>query len=164
MKLKKLKNWLYEKILRPLVDQLKQGVTPKTLAQSLAVGFLLGIFPIIGVSTFLCALIAYRFKLNPIAIQLANYVVYPLQFALLIPFYRAGEWLFQVEPIPLNIFSILEQFKINFWEALQMYGATGLRSVVVWAAIFPVLYFALSFCLKYFLQLVVDKMGSTNHE
>jgi len=153
-KLINIKAWLYQKCVAPLIDQLKQGVSPNTLASSLAVGILIGIFPLIGISTGISFIVAYIFRLNHIAIQIANYAVYPLQFLLAVPFYRLGEWLFQIDPIPLNLLLIVEHFTNHFIEALQKYGATGLRAVVVWGLIFTPVYFLIYYAilklLKYF--------------
>ena len=144
----KLKNFFQQKFLRPLLEQLKQGVTPVVLAKSFAWGVVLGIFPLIGVSTGLCLLAAYFFKLNYVAIQIANYIMYPLQIAIAIPLYRAGEWLFQVPPLAIDISSILQQFKNNFGEAIQKFGATGMRAVVVWCLIAPVIYLVVYIVFK----------------
>jgi len=154
----KIKNWLYKKIIAPLIDQLKQGVSPEKLAASFAAGFLIGIFPLIGVSTGICLIAAYIFRLNHLAIQVANYTAYPLQFLLVIPFYRAGEMLFQQPPIPLDLMVIISEFKNHFLEAIKQYGMTGLRSVVVWGIIFPPVYFFIYFtCKKIFLFLSFKK-------
>jgi hypothetical protein len=56
------------------------------LAVSLALGAVLGVFPVVGVPTFLCGAVAAVWRLNFPALQLMNYVVYPLQIALLWPF------------------------------------------------------------------------------
>jgi len=66
------------------------------LAVSLALGAVLGIFPVLGVPTFLCGAVAAVWRLNFPALQLMNYVVYPLQIALLWPFARFGGALFGV--------------------------------------------------------------------
>ena len=70
----------------PIVMLLKQGTAPEKIALSLSMGFVLGIFPVIGSTTLLCAAAAFMFKLNLPAIQLVNYFVYPLQLGLLLPF------------------------------------------------------------------------------
>ena len=105
---------LLKKIYEPLLAQLKQGVTTHKLAQSVAFGVVLGSFPIIGVTTSLCLLAAAMFKLNHVAIQSVNYLVYPFQIALIIPFLRMGEWLFNVSPANLNINVMIFEFRIEF--------------------------------------------------
>ena len=54
------------RVVTPLIAQLKQGVTPEKLALTVALGLVLGIFPILGATTLLCgaAAIALRLKLG----------------------------------------------------------------------------------------------------
>lgn len=73
---------------------LRQGISPRRLALTLALGFAIGCFPVIGVPTALCAVLALGLRLNLPAIQMANYAAMPLQVALIFPFIRLGEWMF----------------------------------------------------------------------
>jgi hypothetical protein len=69
---------------------LLQGISPNRLAVTLAVGFVLGCIPVIGLPTALCALLAAALRLNLPAIQAANYLAMPFQVALIVPFVRIG--------------------------------------------------------------------------
>jgi uncharacterized protein (DUF2062 family) len=73
---------------------LRQGISPRRLALTLALGFAIGCFPVVGIPTALCAALALTLKLNLPAIEAANYLVMPLQIALIVPFVRLGGWLF----------------------------------------------------------------------
>ena len=127
-----------------LLAELKKGVTPRKLGQSIGLGIVLGIFPVLGTTTVLCGFAAMIFRLNQVAIQSINYVIYPIQIAMLIPFYRLGEKIFGIKPIDLNLSNILNQFQSDFWGATQEYTSTGLRGIVVWAMVAPVRYFITS--------------------
>jgi uncharacterized protein (DUF2062 family) len=83
-----------ESLRRKVRLWLRQGVSPRRLALSLALGCAVGCLPVIGIPTFLCAALALALGLNLPAIQAANYLVMPLQFLLIVPFVRLGEWLF----------------------------------------------------------------------
>jgi uncharacterized protein (DUF2062 family) len=72
---------------------LGQGISPRRLALTLALGFAVGCIPVVGIPTVLCAAIALALRLNLPAIQAANYVAMPLQLALIVPFVRMGRWL-----------------------------------------------------------------------
>lgn len=77
--------------IRESVSQwLLQGISPQRLAVTLALGFVLGLIPVIGVPTGLCVVVAMAFRLNQPAIQLANYVAMPFQMALVVPLARFG--------------------------------------------------------------------------
>ena len=67
------------------------GLSPETIALIFAIGLVLGVFPVYGVPTVLCAAVAVAFRLNLPAIQLVNQVCSPLQLALAVPLGRAGE-------------------------------------------------------------------------
>ena len=58
------------RILRPLLQQLRGGVTPRRLAWSLAVGIVLGINPSVGFTTLVVILLAWAFGLNQVASQI----------------------------------------------------------------------------------------------
>jgi uncharacterized protein (DUF2062 family) len=73
---------------------LSQGVSPRRLALTLALGLAVGCIPVIGIPTLLCAALAFSLRLNLPAIQVANYAVMPLQLLLIVPFVRLGNWLF----------------------------------------------------------------------
>ena len=72
---------------------LQQGVSPRRLALTLALGFAIGCIPVVGIPTVLCAALALALRLNLPAIQAANYVAMPLQLILIVPFVRLGGWL-----------------------------------------------------------------------
>ena len=87
-----------QRVAGPLVDLLSQGMAAEAIALSVALGLVLGVFPIFGFPTLFCTLAAAALRLNLPAIQCVNYLAYPLQFALLIPFIRLGDWLFRAAP------------------------------------------------------------------
>src|ERR1700723_3825203 len=78
------------KILRPLLRQLRGGVTPRRLAWSLALGVVIGINPSGGVTTILVVMFAWVFGLNEVDSQLGAHAVPPLHLLLFIPFIELG--------------------------------------------------------------------------
>jgi uncharacterized protein (DUF2062 family) len=100
-------NWAYRRIALPVLALLRRGATPEKLAWSLAAGLLIGINPLIGSTTILCLLLAFLFRLNIVASQLANHVMYPLQILLVIPFIRLGSVIFHTAPMPLSAKELL---------------------------------------------------------
>jgi uncharacterized protein (DUF2062 family) len=70
-----------------------EGVTTETLALSVGLALVLGVFPVYGCPTLLCAAAAIILRLNLPAMQLINVLTSPLQLALLIPFHRLGDLL-----------------------------------------------------------------------
>ncbi|MGC2829088.1 MAG: DUF2062 domain-containing protein [Candidatus Acidiferrum sp.] len=126
------------RMARPVVDLLRQGVTPEKMALSLALGVALGVFPVLGTTTALCAIAALILRLNLPAIQLVNYLVYPAQIALLIPFFRLGEKLFSAPHLPLSAGQLVAMIRANAWSATQFLWTTVWHAAVVWCLVSPV--------------------------
>ncbi len=87
-----------ETAMRRASEWLSQGISPRRLALTLALGFAVGCIPVIGVPTLLCAALAFAFRLNFPVIQAANYVAMPLQLLLIVPFVRLGQLLLPSGP------------------------------------------------------------------
>jgi uncharacterized protein (DUF2062 family) len=129
--------FFHRRLVKPLLALLRQGVTPEKIALSLALGITLGVFPVLGSTTALCALAAVVLHLNLPAIQIVNYFVYPLQIALLIPFFRLGEKLFRVPHVPLSVAQIYAMIHANMWGAIRSLWTITWHAVVVWCVIAP---------------------------
>jgi uncharacterized protein (DUF2062 family) len=132
-------SFLKRKLVRPIIELLKQGVTPEKMALSLALGATLGIFPALGWTTALCAIAALTLRLNLPAIQLVNYFMYPVQIALLIPFFRLGEGLFRAAHLATSVSLIYAMIHANMWNAIQILWTTTWHAIVAWCLVAPVL-------------------------
>ncbi|EKR71662.1 DUF2062 domain-containing protein [Leptospira noguchii] len=83
-----------------IVKELKSGITPEKISLSIVVGMGIGVFPLIGTTMTLCGIFALLLRLNPVSIQLANYLVYPLQILLIFPFLKTGSF---ITGIPIDL-------------------------------------------------------------
>jgi uncharacterized protein (DUF2062 family) len=131
------------KIVDPVVALLRQGVTPEKMALGLALGVVLGVTPVIGSTTILCMAAALCLRLNLAAIQLVNYLMLPVQLMLLIPFMRAGEWLFGAARNPVTLERIRELIGASVWNAIATLWTSTMHALAAWAilgliAIFPI--------------------------
>jgi uncharacterized protein (DUF2062 family) len=109
---------------------MRQGISPRRLALTLALGFAIGCFPVVGIPTALCALLALALRLNLPAIQAANYLVMPLQLVLIVPFVRLGGWLLASGPNRVtNAGGLLHASPINV-----LFGLGGLagHAMLAW--------------------------------
>ncbi len=140
------------RIADPIVRLLRQGISPEKVSLGLACGIIIGVFPVVGATTVLCTIVAIIFRLNLPAIQLVNYLVYPLQFALLIPFFHFGDWLFGAEPLPFSAQELVALFKADFWGTVRQLWDTTLRAIAAWSLVclpaVAALYFALTPLLR----------------
>ena len=132
-----MKQFLQKRLVRPILQLLTQGITPEKIALSLAFGIMLGVFPVAGTTTLLCLLAALIFRLNVPAVQLVNFLVYPLWFALLIPFVRIGERLFGVPPLAMTASQMLALAHTNFLHSISLLWLTALRAAAAWMLIGP---------------------------
>jgi uncharacterized protein (DUF2062 family) len=109
---------------------LSQGISPRRLALTLALGFAVGCIPVIGVPTVLCLGLALALRLNLPAIQAANYIVMPLQLLLIAPFVRMGGWLLTTKAVYLPAPRALPHFSsLNL--AARMGGMAG-QALLAW--------------------------------
>jgi uncharacterized protein (DUF2062 family) len=135
------------RIVNPLLELLRQGVTPEKIALSLALGITLGITPVLGSTSILCLLAAILLRLNTPAIQLVNYLVYPLQLAMLVPFLRMGQWIFAAAPAAVSVAEIFHLIRADVRGAIATLWTATLHALVAWVALTalaaPILYFAL---------------------
>ena len=131
--------FIQRKLVRPIIELLKQGVTPEKMALSLALGVTLGIFPALGWTTALCAIAALVLRLNLPAIQIVNYFMYPAQIALLLPFFRLGEWLFRAPRLAISVPQIYALIHASLWNAIRVLWTTTWHAIVVWCILAPVI-------------------------
>lgn len=128
----KHKQWYQRRYITPMIKFLKQGMSSERLALTVAVGAMIGISPLYGLTTIICVLIAFLLRLNQGAIQIANYMAWPLQMALLIPNIRLGETLFHVKHIPLQPKEIQLLFKEDWILGISTFGKSILIGSGFW--------------------------------
>ena len=128
-------DWLSRKVREPLVRELRQGLSAEDLASSVAVGSALGILPFLGLTTLACWAAGRILRLNPVALQVANYLVYPLQLALLVPFVRLGEHLTGSPPLPLDPTTLVSRFTEGPIAFLGEFGIAGLHGLLGWTLV-----------------------------
>lgn len=106
------------------------GLTPQKLVLTFCIGSAIGILPLVWGTTLICLLLAHIFRLNHVALQSLNYLLYPVQLALLVPFFKLGDRFFSWGPlIPQNTLStlihdpLLSSFSILGWITLKSLAA-----------------------------------------
>lgn len=122
-----MKRWV-----KPFVDLLKQGMSPEKIALTIALGMVLGITPVLGSTTILCTAAAVLLRLNLPAIQLVNGVIYPLQFVMLIPFYKLGAWMFRADASSISLATVAGLIRIGVWHAIQTLWVVTIHALVAW--------------------------------
>jgi uncharacterized protein (DUF2062 family) len=157
----------HRKFVDTILRLLRQGISPGKIALGMAVGVVLGIFPVIGSTTLLCTAAALLLRLNMPAVQLVNYLVYPLQIVLLIPFFQFGAWLFGVAPLPLSGTQLIAMFEMDFFGAIGTLWDTTLRAIAAWSLICLPAVIGLYFPLRALLEWMKSKKAdwtADNHQ
>ena len=150
-------------VIDPVVQQLTQGTSPSKIAQAIAYGLTLGIFPIIGSTTLLSLLVGIPLKLNQTILQTFKALVTPLQWALVLGFYRLGERLFDAPHVTLSIPQMMERFFAEPGPFFRDYGMTALYGIAVWCLIAPVLLASVYFITKPLIQGLSNQITRARH-
>ncbi len=116
---------------------LKQGTTPHDLALALALGAVLGTFPVIGATSALCMLAGVFLRLNPAAIQSMNWAATPLQLALLVPFFELGSVLFGTGSVNVDPASLVSMMRNDFFGTIGRFLVITTHAVWAWALVAP---------------------------
>ena len=126
------------RIRTPLLALLRQGATPEKLSLAIALGFVLGVFPVLGVTTLLCIAVVAALRLNQVAAQVGNGVSALFFIPLLIPFVRLGERVTGAEPFPLSVEQILKVAEHGTVVFLRTFSVAVLHGVLGWMLAAPV--------------------------
>jgi uncharacterized protein (DUF2062 family) len=121
----------YDKGAQLFKRVLQGGLTPQKLALTLCLGSATGVMPLLWGTTILAAGLAALFRLNQAAMQALNYLCYPLQLALFIPFCQLGEYLFPWGPaVSAAVLTGVLHGRIG--PALGLIGWATLRAMGAW--------------------------------
>jgi len=120
-----------------------EGATAETIALSIALGVVFGMFPMYGCPTLLCAAAAIVLRLNFSAVQVVNYLISPLQLALLVPFNRVGAGLFPAHAPVHNA---------DIWQLGSNSGTAAMHAIAGWFCVCVPLGILLYFTLRYLIR------------
>lgn len=119
-----------------LDNMLTQGASPHKVALAIALGGSIGILPVVWGSTVLCALLAYLLRLNQVGIQAANYLTFPLQIALFVPFYRIGAKIFPWgQPVSAEV--VGNHFEAGWFGKIPFLLVANLKAIGAWFLVAP---------------------------
>lgn len=128
-------NNLWQLIASPVVKRVRVvmscGLTPQKLALTLCLGIAFGIIPLVWGTSLICIVLSQLFRLNHVALQSVNYLLWPAHLALLVPFFRLGAWLFPWgPPVPHHILAILTHGP--GLSSLNILGWLTLKALAAW--------------------------------
>jgi uncharacterized protein (DUF2062 family) len=146
--LRKPKNYLKRKLVSPLLGLLTMGLSPTKLALTVALGFVVGIMPLLGVATLVCTALGYRFKLNIPALLLICYLAGPFHLVLYLPFIKLGIWITGASDFRMSFDEILNLFRDDWLMALNKIWLANMLGVMAWALVSLPLGLLIYFSLK----------------
>jgi uncharacterized protein (DUF2062 family) len=150
-------------VVKPISAQLTQGTTPAKIAQAIAFGVTIGVFPLLGTPTLLSLAIGIPLQLNQPVLQVFRELSYPLQLATVLMFMRAGESLFGAEPVPFSIPMLMERFFASPGQFMADFGMIGLYAVTVWALIAPLLFAVIYGISRPLIERLSQRLNLTRH-
>jgi hypothetical protein len=139
---------------------LRSGLTPQKLSLTISLGAAVGLMPVLWGTTLVCLLLASLFRLNQAAMQAVNYLCYPLQIALFIPFCTLGEAVFPWGP-KVSVAVLTGALHGHLGETIALVGWASLRGVGVWFLTVPPLALLLYPPLK---RLLLRRVGRLDQE
>ncbi len=124
----------------PLVRQLRQGVTPRKLAATLAVSLACSLFPFLGFTTGLNLLVGVRLRMNQPLMQTINYLVTPLHLVMIVVYVKIGAILWNGDASAFSVGGMVEAFRqLSVGEFLQQFGWIGVYAFTAWAISVPLI-------------------------
>lgn len=128
---------------------LRQGLSQHGFSLAAAIGITIGILPTLWGTSLCCGLLAWRLGMNQLVVQTVNYLVYPLQLSLFVPFALWGHllcphWFEATDPLLL-----LDSQ--HDWATLgSSLLSAQLSALIGWLSLAPLILlvvYCLSFCL-----------------
>eukprot|EP00296_Roombia_truncata_P007964 JP446423.1.p1 GENE.JP446423.1~~JP446423.1.p1 ORF type:complete len:186 (+),score=25.53 JP446423.1:57-560(+) len=138
-------SFLQRKVVGPVKRLLKANINNEKLALSFALGISLGLFPIPGTTFILCFIATALAGVNPIAIQISNLCMTPLELILIPYFSRLGARLLHVPVAFESPAALLLGLQSDVWGTLSTFRLAIAHSIIGWVFFAPfataILYF-----------------------
>jgi uncharacterized protein (DUF2062 family) len=151
-------NLLQRRVIGPVTALLRHGATPERLAWSLAVGLVVGINPLLGSTTLLALALAAAFRLNVVASQVGNHLMYPVELLLFPVFVKLGSMLFGTGGLPLQPKALWAALKGHPWETTRLLWSWEWHALVVWVAFAAIALPVLAMALRPALERMARRM------
>jgi uncharacterized protein (DUF2062 family) len=153
-------SWL-KRIVAPIINVVYSGISAESLALAFTLGIVCGIVPLPMVTSVVGALFCWLLRANMIASTAINYVMTPFHIAMLVPWIRAGEWLFSIpEPVEFS----LEPFSKSFFGAVSTYGGVLARAACAWLICMPFIAVPVYYLLLLILRPIVAGKKSAQRQ
>ncbi len=127
------------RVVDPIVAQLTQGLTPRKIALTIAIGSALALFPILGTTTLLCVAAGVVLKLNQPILQAVNIALTPLHLPVIYFSFHWGSRIFGSGPAAIDFSAMQRELLDQPWQFIQDYSRASLHAIEFWAVAMPLL-------------------------
>ena len=107
----------------------------KRLAWSIAAGIASAMYPQIACTSIMGYLLGAVFRLNHAVIQGIKWLLWPLQWIMLLPNLRLGEWLVGADPLRMSVTEIVATCVSDPVGSFRVLGIPLLHSILGWMVI-----------------------------
>lgn len=144
-----------------MVTLLRHGATPRRLAWSIAIGLVIGVNPLLGSTTLVALALAGIFRLNILASQFGNHVVYPLELALFPVFVKLGSVVFRTSGLPMSPRALAVAVKHQPWQTTRALWTWEWHALVVWAVLAAAVAPVLAIVLRPALERMLSRLSES---
>ncbi|BDD02713.1 DUF2062 domain-containing protein [Aureibacter tunicatorum] len=124
---------LYQKnVVAPLKGVLKKGASPHQMALSLTLGAIIGLSPLIGLTTIVCSLLCLLLGLNIISANVSNFLVYPIQLIVFMPFMYWGGKIMGVDLEGIDADLLASMILSDTMTFLRSFGKAFVGALLIW--------------------------------
>lgn len=126
----------YRTLKNQVIELLQDGLSPERIALSITLACCLAIIPIPFTNTLLLFLLAVMLRLNHILVQTINYLLFPFQIILYLPFYKLGSLIIGIDRSGNggNFISIS-----SFSDMVNLGGEFFFAALIAWALVMVIL-------------------------
>jgi uncharacterized protein (DUF2062 family) len=151
-------DFLRRRLVRPVLDQLTQGLSPDAIALTIAVGLAIAVIPVVGTTTVLCTASAIVLRLNQPLIQAINYLSFPLQLAFIVPYLRLGRLVFGGAAVHMSAQELVVFVSSRPGQAFEALWRVTLQALGAWLLTAPVIVAVVYFAARPILRIVARRM------
>lgn len=130
---------MWQRIRLTIMNQLKQGASPRELAMACTLGAVFGLFPVFGVTTTVCFVVGTKLRLNQPIMQLVNYAMSPIHLLMIPVFLKLGGWIFQGPQLIFDLQLIQSDWQLGIGNFLSKYGIIFAQGIFAWLLVAPLL-------------------------
>jgi hypothetical protein len=120
-------------VLQRIKDSFTSGIAPNKLALSITLAIILGVFPFFFIPSLLILFCIFALRLNTAVMLVFNYLSWPLQIVLFIPYIHLGNRIFGSSTGDITFKNLTQAFKTDFFGAMHRLFSVLLNATGAWA-------------------------------